>query len=109
MPNGLSHLYQLDQSIFHLRGVWCTFFIFIILLIEIPVSKQCRPRFAEAEKNIGQLFFQEKSNHKEDRHESVVGKIKNKRPFWTYTYTTQDFITQGNCEFAYYFSFTCTM
>ena len=26
LPNGL----QLDESIFHWRGVWCTFFIFII-------------------------------------------------------------------------------
>ena len=43
LPNGLSHPYQLDESIFHLRGVWCTLvFIFIIFLIEIPVSKQCR-------------------------------------------------------------------
>ena len=43
LPNGLSHPYQLDESIFHLRGVWCTFFIFIIFLIQIPESKQCRP------------------------------------------------------------------
>ena len=28
LPNGLSHPYQLDDSIFHLRGVCCTFFIF---------------------------------------------------------------------------------
>ena len=40
--NGLSHPYHWT-SIFHLRGVWCTSFIFIILLIEIPVSKQYRP------------------------------------------------------------------
>ena len=43
LPNGLSHPYQLDESVFHLRGIWCTFFIFIIFFIEIPVSKQCRP------------------------------------------------------------------
>ena len=43
LPNGLSEPYQLDESIFYLRGVWCTFFIFIIFLIEIPVSKPCRP------------------------------------------------------------------
>ena len=42
LPNGLSHPYQLDQSIFHLRGVWCTFFfIFISYFIEIPSSKRC--------------------------------------------------------------------
>ena len=34
-PDGLSHLYQLVGS-----GV--LFFIFIIFLIEIPVSKHCR-------------------------------------------------------------------
>ena len=44
LPNELSHPYQLDDAIFHLRGLWCTFFIFIIFLIEIPVSKQCRRR-----------------------------------------------------------------
>ena len=41
LPNGLSHSYQLDESICHLRGVWYTFFIFILFLIEIPVSKHC--------------------------------------------------------------------
>ena len=25
LPNGLSHPYQLDESILHLRGVWCNF------------------------------------------------------------------------------------
>ena len=45
LPTGLSHPYQLDESIFHLRDVWCTLvFIFIIFLIEIPVRKQCRLR-----------------------------------------------------------------
>ena len=43
LPNGLSHPYQLNQSIFHLRGVFKRFFIFIIFQIEIPMSKQCRP------------------------------------------------------------------
>ena len=43
LPNGFSHLYLFDKSIFHLKGAWCTFFLFIIFLIEIPVSKQCRP------------------------------------------------------------------
>ena len=28
---------------FHFRGGWCTFFIFILFLIEIPISKQWRP------------------------------------------------------------------
>ena len=39
LPNGDSHPYQLDESIFHLRDVWCS----IIFSIEIPVSKQSRP------------------------------------------------------------------
>ena len=25
LPDGLSHPYQLDDSMFHLKGVWCTF------------------------------------------------------------------------------------
>ena len=28
LPNELTHPYQLDESIFHLRSVWCTFFHF---------------------------------------------------------------------------------
>ena len=28
LPNGLSNHYQLVESIFHLKGVWCTFFFF---------------------------------------------------------------------------------
>ena len=43
LPNGLSHPDQLDESIYQLRGVWCTCVIFIIFVIEIPVSKLCRP------------------------------------------------------------------
>ena len=43
LPNALSHPYQLDESIFHLRAVWWTFLIFIIFLIDIPLSKQCWP------------------------------------------------------------------
>ena len=38
LPSGLFYPYQLDESMFYLRGVWCTFVI--IFLIEIPVSKQ---------------------------------------------------------------------
>ena len=44
LPNEFSHPYQLDESIFHLGGYWCTFFIFISFFIQIPVSKQCRPK-----------------------------------------------------------------
>ena len=29
LPNGL----QLDESIFHLRGIWCTFFIYFFLSV----------------------------------------------------------------------------
>ena len=43
LPNGLSYPYQLGGSIFHLRGIWYTSFIFIIFLIENSASKQCRP------------------------------------------------------------------
>ena len=53
LPNGLSHPYQLDGSIFHLRGAWSTFFIFIIFLIEINVIKSVdpdqTPRFAASD------------------------------------------------------------
>ena len=42
LPNGLSHPYQLDESIIHLRGVWYTYFICIIFFIEISIE-QCRP------------------------------------------------------------------
>ena len=40
LPIGPVHPYQMDESISNFRGVWCTFFIFIIFLIEIPISKQ---------------------------------------------------------------------
>ena len=43
LPSGLSHPYLMDESISSLRGVWCTFYIFILFLIEIPVRKRCRP------------------------------------------------------------------
>ena len=39
-PSGLFHPLIFDGSIFNFRGVWSTFFISIIILIEIPVSKQ---------------------------------------------------------------------
>ena len=39
LPIGLNHPYQLDEFISSLSGAWCTFFIFILFLIEIPVSK----------------------------------------------------------------------
>ena len=42
MPSGLVDPYVLDESICHLRGVWCTF-TFILFLMDIPVSKQWRP------------------------------------------------------------------
>ena len=38
--SGPVHRYQLDESICHFRGVWCTFFIFILFRIDIPVNKQ---------------------------------------------------------------------
>ena len=43
LPNGLSHSYQLNESIFHLRGCLVYFFSFILFRIDIPVSKQPRP------------------------------------------------------------------
>ena len=41
LPSGRFHPYQLDESIAKLlfRDVWCTFFIFVLFRIEIPVSK----------------------------------------------------------------------
>ena len=53
LPNELSHPYQLDESSFHLRGVWCTVFIFIIFLLEIPVSKQCWPWSRSVASDLG--------------------------------------------------------
>ena len=42
--NGISHCYQLDQSISILRGVgWYFFPFFFQILIKHSVSKQCRP------------------------------------------------------------------
>ena len=43
LPIGPVHTYQLDQSISNFRGVWCTFFVFILFRIDVPVSKQWRP------------------------------------------------------------------
>ena len=42
-PKGISHRYQLEQSISVLRDVRCFFFIFIQFLIENYASKQWRP------------------------------------------------------------------
>ena len=39
MPNGFSHLYQLDEFITNL-GILSVFFVFIQILIEHSVSKQ---------------------------------------------------------------------
>ena len=38
LPSGLVYPYQLDESISNLRGVWCTFFMYILFLIEMHVS-----------------------------------------------------------------------
>ena len=43
MPNGISHRYQLEQSISVLRDVRWYFFIFIQVFIENYASKQWRP------------------------------------------------------------------
>ena len=43
MPNGISHRYQLEQSISVLRDVRWYFLIFIHVLIENYASKQWRP------------------------------------------------------------------
>ena len=42
-PNGLSYPCTLGEFICHLRGVRCIFFLFVLFVIEISVSKQCRP------------------------------------------------------------------
>ena len=41
---GLFHCYMLDESICNIRGVRVYFVTFILLLMENPDSKQCRPR-----------------------------------------------------------------
>ena len=41
LPSGLFHPYQVDESISIFRGGWCTFFIFILFLIEIPLCEDC--------------------------------------------------------------------
>ena len=50
LSNGLSHHYHLDESTFNFRGIRSFFvfffFHFYFTFIEIPVSKQCRPRDA---------------------------------------------------------------
>ena len=43
MRNGISHGYQMKESISVLRDVRCFFFIFIKILIENYASKQWRP------------------------------------------------------------------
>ena len=43
LPSGPVHPYQLEESISNFRGVWRTFFIFILFRIDIPVSKQWSP------------------------------------------------------------------
>ena len=43
LPSGPVHPYQLDESISIFRSAWCIFFILILFLNEIPVSKHGRP------------------------------------------------------------------
>ena len=43
LPNGLSHSYQLDKSIFHLRSVWCPFPFLSYFFIEIPMKNNVDP------------------------------------------------------------------
>ena len=38
LPNRLSHSYQLDESIFHLRSVWCRFFFFFCYFFFLYIS-----------------------------------------------------------------------
>ena len=40
LSSGPVHPYQLDETFSNFRGVWCTFFSFILFLIDIPVRKQ---------------------------------------------------------------------
>ena len=43
LPCGLFHPYKVKEPISNIRDVWCTFFIFILFRIEIPVKKQYIP------------------------------------------------------------------
>ena len=43
LPSGLVHPYQLDESICHLRGVCCIFFIFILFLYKILWANSVDP------------------------------------------------------------------
>ena len=43
VPSWLVHPYWLDEPISNFKCVWCTFFLVLFFLIEIPVSKQCIP------------------------------------------------------------------
>ena len=43
LSNRIVHPYYLEESILHLRGIWCIVSFFMIFLIEITVCKQCRP------------------------------------------------------------------
>ena len=43
LTSGLVHSYHSDNPIYSFRGFWWNISTFIVLCIEIPVSKQCRP------------------------------------------------------------------
>ena len=53
LPSGLSHPYQMKESICKFRGVWCTFHILILFLTETPASKQCGQRLRSAASDLG--------------------------------------------------------
>ena len=43
VPSAFFHPYEMDESMSNFMGVWWTFYILILFLIEIPVSKQRWP------------------------------------------------------------------
>ena len=60
LPNILSHPYQLDESIFHLRDVWCIFFFFIIFLWAKSVDPDQTPRSAASDLGLHCLPMSQK-------------------------------------------------
>ena len=63
LPNGLSHPYQLDESIFHLMGVWCTFLIKLwhvvvdqkVMIMNDTIEVHIMGQNAKPERNINKM------------------------------------------------------
>ena len=60
LPSGILHPYQMDKSISNFMGVWCTFYILILFLIEIPEDPDQTPRFAAFDLGLHYLPMSQK-------------------------------------------------